>query len=271
MVDKVVVSGGQMTVLEAPQKEESRSHLNPTLLPGRPYPLGAAVHKNGTNFAIFSQDATRVELCLFNSDGEQTACIALRERTAYVWHGLVLDIKPGQLYGYRIHGPWEPDQGHRFNPNKLLVDPYAKAISGDVDWKAPIFPYDLASGDDGKIDEQDSAAGVPKSVVIDNKFDWGDDSLPETPLADSVIYEVHVKGFSVRNPMVPEKLRGTYAGLAHESSINYFKKLGITAVELLPVHHFIDEEHLVDKGLSDRLFRADVTVQFFGRPRGTGA
>jgi glycogen operon protein len=251
MVDKVVVSGGQMTVLEAPQKEESRSHLNPTLLPGRPYPLGAAVHKNGTNFAIFSQDATRVELCLFNSDGEQTACIALRERTAYVWHGLVLDIKPGQLYGYRIHGPWEPDQGHRFNPSKLLVDPYAKAISGDVDWKAPIFPYDLASGDDGKIDEQDSAAGVPKSVVIDNKFDWGDDSLPETPLADSVIYEVHVKGFSVRNPMVPEKLRGTYAGLAHESSINYFKKLGITAVELLPVHHFIDEGHLVDKGLSD--------------------
>jgi isoamylase len=251
MVDKVVVSGGQMTVLEAPQKEESRSHLNPTLLPGRPYPLGAAVHKNGTNFAIFSQDATRVELCLFNSDGEQTACIALRERTAYVWHGLVLDIKPGQLYGYRIHGPWEPDQGHRFNPSKLLVDPYAKAISGDVDWKAPIFPYDLASGDDGKIDEQDSAAGVPKSVVIDNKFDWGDDSPPETPLADSVIYEVHVKGFSVRNPMVPEKLRGTYAGLAHESSINYFKKLGITAVELLPVHHFIDEGHLVDKGLSD--------------------
>jgi isoamylase len=251
MVDKVVVSGGQMTVLEAPQKEESKSHVNLTLLPGRPYPLGATAHKKGTNFAIFSQDASRVELCLFNSHGEQTACIALRERTAYVWHGLVRDIKPGQLYGYRIHGPWEPDQGHRFNPNKLLVDPYAKAISGDVNWKAPIFPYDLASGDDGKIDEQDSAAGVPKSVVIENKFDWGDDSPPETPLADSVIYEVHVKGFSVRNPMVPEKLRGTYAGLAHESSISYFKKLGITAVELLPVHHFIDEGHLVDKGLSD--------------------
>jgi isoamylase len=240
-----------MTVLEAPQKEQSKSHVNPTLLPGRPYPLGATVHKKGTNFAIFSQDATRVELCLFDSDGEQTDCIALRERTAYVWHGLVLDVKPGQLYGYRIHGPWEPDKGHRFNPNKLLVDPYAKAISGDVDWKAPIFPYDLASGDDGKIDEQDSAAGVPKSVVIDSTFDWGDDCAPETPLADSVIYEVHVKGFSIRNPMVPEKLRGTYAGLAHESSINYFKKLGITAVELLPVHHFIDEGHLVDKGLSD--------------------
>jgi isoamylase len=145
----------------------------------------------------------------------------------------------------------EPDKGHRFNPNKLLVDPYAKTISGDVDWKAPIFPYDLASGDDGKMNEQDSAAGVPKSVVIENKFDWGDDYAPETPLADSVIYEVHVKGFSVRNTMVPEQLRRTYADLEHESSISYFTKLGITAVELLPVHHFIDEGHLVDKGLSD--------------------
>jgi isoamylase len=241
-----------MTVLESTQKEESKSQqINRTLLPGRPYPLGATVYKKGTNFAIFSQDATRVELCLFDSDGKQTDCIPLRERTAYVWHGLVRDIKPGQLYGYRIHGPWEPDKGHRFNPNKLLVDPYARAISGHVDWKAPIFPYDLASGDDGTIDEQDSAAGIPKSVVIDDSFDWGDDCAPETPLADSVIYEVHVKGFSVRNPMVPEQLRGTYAGLAHESSIDYFKKLGITAVELLPVHHFIDEGHLVDKGLSD--------------------
>jgi isoamylase len=242
-----------MTVLEAPKKEESKSEeqRNRTLLPGRPYPLGATVYKKGTNFAIFSQDATKVELCLFDSDGVQTHCIALREHTAYVWHGLVRAISPGQLYGYRIHGPWEPEKGHRFNHNKLLVDPYAKAIAGHVDWKAPIFPYDLASGDDLKFDEQDSAAGVPKSVVIDSEFDWDDDCAPETPLADSVIYEVHVKGFSVRNPMVPEKLRGTYAGLAHESSINYFKKLGITAVELLPVHHFIDEGHLVDKGLSD--------------------
>jgi isoamylase len=242
-----------MTVLEAPKKEESKSEeqRNRTLLPGRPYPLGATVYKKGTNFAIFSQDATKVELCLFDSDGVQTDCIALREHTAYVWHGLVRAISPGQLYGYRIHGPWEPEKGHRFNHNKLLVDPYAKAIAGHVDWKAPIFPYDLASGDDLKFDEQDSAAGVPKSVVIDSEFDWDDDCAPETPLADSVIYEVHVKGFSVRNPMVPEKLRGTYAGLAHESSINYFKKLGITAVELLPVHHFIDEGHLVDKGLSD--------------------
>jgi isoamylase len=242
-----------MTVLETSQSEESKNKLkiDRTLLPGQPYPLGATVLKMGTNFAIFSQDATRVELCLFDSDGRQTDCIVLRERTAFVWHGFVRDIKPGQLYGYRIHGPWEPEKGHRFNHNKLLVDPYAKAISGSVDWKAPIFPYDLTSKDDARMDEEDSATGVPKSVVIDNEFDWGDDRAPETPLADSVVYEVHVKGFSICNPMVPERLRGTYAGLAHESSINYFKKLGITALELLPIHHFIDEGHLLDKGLSD--------------------
>ena len=223
--------------------------MNRTLLPGRPYPLGATVSSKGTNFAIFSQDATRVDLCLFDAEGKQTDCIALRERTAFVWHGFVRHIKPGQLYGYRIEGPWEPEKGHRFNYNKLLVDPYAKAISGKVDWKAPIFPYDVASGDDLKMDTQDSAEGVPKSVVVDPRFNWDDDCPPETPLADSVIYEVHVKGFSMRNPAVPEKIRGTYAGLAHASSIEYFEKLGVTAVELLPVHHFIDDGHLIEKGL----------------------
>lgn len=192
-----------------------------------------------------------MELCLFDSPGKQTDCISLRERTAFVWHGFVRDIKAGQSYGYRVHGPWEPEQGHRFNPNKLLVDPYAKAISGKVDWKAPIFPYDVLSGDDLKMDSQDSASGVPRCVVVDTKFDWGDDSPLEIPLADSIIYEVHVKGFSIRNSAIPREIRGTYAGLGHESSIEYLKKLGITAVELLPVHHFIDEGHLVDKGLVD--------------------
>jgi len=222
-----------------------------TLLPGRPYPLGATVYKNGTNFAIFSQDATRVDLCLFDENGKQTDCVTLREHTAFVWHGQLLDIRPGQLYGYRIDGPWDPENGQRFNFNKLLVDPYANAIAGEVDWKAPIFPYDLASGDDTQMDKQDSAAGVPKCVVVDQHFDWGDDAPPETPLADSVIYEMHVRGFSMRNSQIPKPLRGTYAGLAHESSIDYLKKLGVTAVELLPVHHFIDEGHLVDKGLRD--------------------
>jgi glycogen operon protein len=177
--------------------------------------------------------------------------VDLRERTAFVWHGLIRDVKPGQRYGYRVEGPWEPEKGLRFNAHKLLVDPYAKALTGDVNWKAPIFPYDVASGDDLKFNDEDSADGVPKSIVIDSHFDWEGDRLPETPLADSIIYEVHVRGFSKLNEAVPEKLRGTYAGLACGASIAYLKKLGITAVELLPVHHFIDEGHLVDRGLHD--------------------
>jgi isoamylase len=225
--------------------------MDHTLLPGRPYPLGATSSGKGTNFAIFSEGATRVDLCLFDADGKQTGFVTLRERTAHVWHGLLCDIKPGQLYGYRVHGPWEPEMGRRFNAAKLLIDPYAKAISGKVDWKAPIFGHDAASGNDLKIDTQDSAAGIPKCVVIESKFDWEGDYRPDLPLADSVVYEVHVRGFSMRNPEIPENLRGTYAGLGHEVSISYFKKLGITAVELQPIHHFIDEGHLVDKGLTD--------------------
>jgi glycogen operon protein len=222
-----------------------------TLLPGRPHPLGATPTAIGTNFSLFSENATCVSVCLFDETGKQTDCVDLRERTAFVWHGLIRDVKPGQRYGYRVEGPWEPEKGLRFNAHKLLVDPYAKALTGDVNWKAPIFPYDVASGDDLKFNDEDSADGVPKSIVIDSHFDWEDDRLPETPLADSIIYEVHVRGFSKLNEAVPEKLRGTYAGLACEASIGYLKKMGITAVELLPVHHFIDEGHLVDRGLHD--------------------
>lgn len=225
--------------------------MSRTVLPGTSYPLGATPSSRGTNFALYSENATAVSVCFFDEAGNQTDCVALKERTAFVWHGLVKGIKPGQRYGYRVEGPWEPEKGLRFNSAKLLCDPYAKALTGDVDWKAPIFPYDVMSGDDLKKDEQDSAAGVPKSVVVDPKFDWGDDCPPQTPLADSVIYEVNVRGFSKQNPMVEEKLRGTYAALASEASINYFKMLGITAVELLPVHHFIDEGELVERGLRD--------------------
>ena len=225
--------------------------MDRTLLPGRPYPLGATPGSKGTNFALYSENATSVRVCFFDEAGKEIDSVILQERTAFVWHGLIRGIKPGQRYGYRVDGPWAPAQGHRFNAHKLLVDPYAKAISGEVDWKAPIFPYDVASGDDLKFDDQDSAAGVPKCVVVADKFDWEGDCPPETPLPDSVIYEVHVRGFSKRNPDVPEKLRGTYAGLACDASISYLKKLGITAVELLPVHHFIDEGHLVDKNLRD--------------------
>jgi glycogen operon protein len=222
-----------------------------TLLPGKPYPLGAVPTSQGTNFALYSENATAVQVCFFDEQGMQTDYVSLKECTAFVWHGLVRNIKAGQRYGFRVEGPWQPEKGLRFNPAKLLVDPYAKALSGDVDWKAPIFPYDAASGDARKLSPEDSAAGVPKSIVIDGRFDWGDDCPLQTPIADSILYEVHVRGFSIRNPDVPEKLRGTYAGLAHEASITYLKKLGITAVELLPVHHFIDEGQLLDKGLRD--------------------
>ena len=221
------------------------------LLPGRPYPLGAKVNSRGANFALYSEHGTAVTVCFFDQSGKQTDCIDLKEHTANVWHGFILGIKPGQKYGYRVDGPWKPEDGMRFNKAKLLVDPYAEAISGIVDWKQPIFPYNIESGNDMERDDRDSAAGVPKSVVVSDTFDWGSDCAPDIPLADSVIYEVHVKGYSIKNPMVPEELRGTYAGLGHQSSINYLKKLGITAVELLPVHHFINNGSLLEKGLSN--------------------
>jgi glycogen operon protein len=222
-----------------------------TLLPGKPYPLGATLSTKGTNFALYSENATAVSVCFFDENGNETDCVPLQERTAYVWHGLIRDIGPGQRYGYRVDGPWEPEVGHRFNPSKLLVDPYAKAISGDVDYQKPIFAYDVHNSDDLVRDDQDSASGVPKSVVVDDRFDWDNDCSPSTPLAESVIYEVNVRGYSIQNPKVPKELRGTYAGLACPASIEYLKNLGITAVELLPVHHFIDEGHLLDRSLRD--------------------
>ena len=219
------------------------------LLPGSPLPLGAKATSTGTNFAVYSEHATGVSVCFFDESGTETDRIPLRERTAFVWHGHVVGVKPGQLYGYRVDGPWEPEAGFRFNSSKLLIDPYSKAISGTVDWKAPVFPYKVETGDDLQKCDKDSAAGMPKSVVIEHRFDWGGDCPPQIPLSDSVIYELHVKGFSQLNPEVPEKLRGTYAGLAHPSSIRYLKDLGITAVELLPTHEMVDDGHLVDKGL----------------------
>jgi glycogen operon protein len=225
--------------------------MSRTLLPGKPYPLGATAYRRGTNFAIYSDAATRVDVCFFDPDGRQTDCITLRERTAHTFHGFVNGIKAGQLYGLRVDGPWDPAHGLRFNFNKLLVDPYAKALAGNIDWKKPIFGYDVQSGDANKMSEEDDADAVPKSVVIDNTFDWEGDITLDIPLADSIIYEMHVRGFSIRNPAVPEELRGTYAGLAHEASIDYLQRLGVTSVELLPIHHFIDEGHLVDKGLRD--------------------
>ena len=192
-----------------------------TLLPGKPYPLGATPTSLGTNFALFSENATAVHVCFFDDDGKQVDCVALKEVTAFVWHGLVRNIKPGQRYGYRVEGPWEPEKRLRFNASKLLVDPYAKAITGQhrneslpslPDPKGPIYPYDVNSGDDLKKDETDDADFVPKSIVVSDKFDWEGDCAPQTPIADSIIYEVHVRGFSKRNPDVPNDLQGTYAG-----------------------------------------------------------
>jgi len=224
-----------------------------TVLPGKPYPQGATWDGTGTNFALYSETAERVQLCLFEQrDSSKAETIEVRERTAHVWHCYLPNIQPGQLYGYRVHGPYDPNQGLRFNPAKLLIDPYAMAIAGKVDWSKPIFPYKLGDPqEDLAKDERDSAAGMPKGVVVSPYFDWEQDRAPKVPLSDSIIYEMHVKGFTHCNPEVPAELRGTYAGLASKAAITYLKKLGITAVELMPIHEILDDKHLVDKGLKN--------------------
>jgi len=234
-----------------------------TILPGRPFPQGATWDGTGTNFAIYSESAERVELCLFDqANAPETEHIELHEQTAFVWHCFLPSVHPGQIYAYRIHGPYAPERGLRFNAHKLLIDPYAKALTGKVDWSAPIFPYPLGNPDgDLVMDAQDSVAGMQKCVVVNPYFDWDQDRAPKTPLSDSVIYEVHVKGFSMRNPDVPEQVRGTYAGLASRPCVEYLKKLGVTAVELMPVHDFLDDKHLVDRGL--RNYWGYNTTNFF--------
>ncbi|HYY76585.1 MAG TPA: glycogen debranching protein GlgX [Gaiellaceae bacterium] len=223
-----------------------------TVWPGRPFPLGAAWDGRGTNFSLFSEHAERVELCLFDGEDRETRH-ELRERTAFNWHGYLPGIGPGQRYAYRVHGPYEPEAGHRFNAVKLLVDPYAKAIEGPVRWEAAsVFPY-VPGGEDADLfpDDEDDADAIPKCVVVDPHFDWEDDAKPETPWHDTVIYEVHVRGFTKLHPGVREDLRGSFGGLASEGAIDYLNSLGITAVELLPVHHNADEHHLVEKGLTN--------------------
>jgi isoamylase len=224
------------------------------LYPGKPYPLGATWDRYGTNFALYSESATSVRVCLFDNedDGRETASYQLTERTDYVWHGYIPEIGPGQHYGFRVDGPYKPAEGLRFNRNKLLLDPYAKALSGNITWNPALFGYELGHPEeDLSFSQADSAACMPKSVVVDPSFEWGADKPPATPLYKSVIYEMHVKGFSMLNPAIPEPLRGTYAGLAHPASIKYLKDLGITAVELLPVHAFLTDQHLQDQGLAN--------------------
>jgi isoamylase len=220
--------------------------------PGRPFPLGPTWDGEGTNFSLFSEHAAKVELCLFDEQDRETT-YELTERTALNWHGYLPGVGPGQRYGYRVFGPWAPEQGHRFNPAKLLIDPYAKAIEGPVRWeRANVLPY-VPGGDDADLerDDEDDAEAIPKSVVIDESFDWEGDRPLGRPWHETVIYEMHVKGFTKLMERVPEELRGTYAGLASEPALEYLTSLGVTAVELLPVHHIADEMHLVDKGLSN--------------------
>ncbi|HSJ07133.1 MAG TPA: glycogen debranching protein GlgX [Longimicrobiales bacterium] len=221
------------------------------VLPGRSYPLGATYDGHGVNFALFSEHATQVELCLFDASGtEEVERVRLRERSGFVRHACLPGVGPGQVYGYRVTGPYEPENGHRFNPSKLLLDPYARAVVGTVDWKGPIFGYRIGNpAADLSYSDEDSAGAVPKGVVVDDAFDWEGDTLLRTPLHKSIIYEVHVKGFTMLHPGVPEDIRGTYAGMAHPAAIEHLRELGVTAVELLPIHEIVDEGHLAAQGL----------------------
>ncbi|HEY1892749.1 MAG TPA: glycogen debranching protein GlgX [Steroidobacteraceae bacterium] len=235
--------------------------------PGQPYPRGATWDGEGVNFALFSANADKVELCLFDASGRhEVQRITLRERTDEIWHCYLPEARPGLLYGYRVHGPYRPEQGQRFNPNKLLIEPYAKRLEGALQWSDAHFGYRLRHPKaDLSFDKRDSAAGTPKSRVIDSAFTWGDDRPPRVPWHDTVIYEAHVRGATMRHPEVPPPLRGTYAGLATAPMIEHFLRLGITTLELMPVHAFVDDRTLLDKGL--RNYWGYNTIGFFAPER----
>jgi isoamylase len=218
--------------------------------PGSPYPLGATWDGVGVNFAVFSEHATRVELCLFDSteSESESLTIPLTEQTDMVWHGYLPDVRPGQLYGYRVHGPYEPHHGHRFNPNKVVMDPYARVVGRPVRWDESLFGF-RAGHDDVTFDARDSAPHAPLAAVVDTAFTWGDDRPLRTPWHETLIYELHVKGFTKLHPDIPEPLRGTFLGLASEPAIKHLVTLGVTAVELMPVHHHTDDWHLAQRGL----------------------
>jgi glycogen operon protein len=223
----------------------------PIVWPGRPYPLGATWDGEGVNFALYSEHAEKVELCLFDASGKrESSRVVLPEHTDMVWHGYLPEVRPGQLYGYRVYGPYAPERGHRFNPHKLLLDPYGKQIQGSINWADSHFGYRIGHRqEDLSFDRRDNAAGMPKNRVIDSAFTWGADRPPRIPWHQTIIYELHVKGFTKCHPDVPAHLRGTYAGLATAPVIEHFIRLGVTAIELMPVHHFVDDRQLVDRGL----------------------
>ncbi len=221
-----------------------------TVEEGLPYPLGAHWDGKGTNFALFSANATKVEICLF--DGDHETRIELPEYTDEVFHGYIPEVGPGTFYGYRVHGPYEPEAGHRFNPQKLLLDPYARAHAGHLHWNPAIFGYRMESGDDLTFDERDSAPFMPKCVIVDQGFDWiGEAGRKNVPWDRTIIYETHVKGLTKKHPEVPEELRGTYAGFGSKPVVDYLASLGITSVELLPIHTFINDDFLLARKLTN--------------------
>jgi len=231
--------------------------------PGSPYPRGATWDGEGVNFSLFSANAEKVELCIFDPSGRrELQRVELRERTEAIWHCYLPEARPGLLYGYRVHGPYRPEHGHRFNPHKLLIEPYAKHLQGALRWSDAHFGYRIGGRrEDLTMDRRDNAAGMPKCRVVDPAFTWGDDRPPQIPWHDTVIYELHVRGFTMRHPLVPEPLRGTYAGLATAPVIDHLKRLGVTTVELMPVHSFVDDRHLLERGL--RNFWGYNTIGFF--------
>ena len=234
--------------------------------PGSPYPLGATFDGSGTNFALFSEVAERVELCLFDDAGVETR-IPVRDVDAFVWHVYLPSVGAGQRYGYRVWGPWAPEQGHRCDPNKLLLDPYAKATTGEISWGQPLFSYSF--DDPEKRNQDDSAHDMMLGVVINPYFDWSGESRPRTSYPDTLIYEAHVRGMTMQHPEVPEPLRGSYAGLAHPAIIEHLTLLGVTAIELMPVHQFLNDSVLHEKGL--RNYWGYNTISFFAPHSGYAA
>jgi isoamylase len=229
------------------------SSLKTRIQEGLPYPRGGTWDGKGTNFAVFSANATKVEVCIFDKTGAQELDrIELPEYTDQIWHGYLADVRPNTIYGYRVHGPYAPDAGHRFNPNKLLLDPYACAHLGELKWNPAVYGYKLESGDDTTFDERDSAPFMPKCIVVDPGFDWKGQPLHrQVPWDNTIIYETHVKGFTRLHPGVPQRLRGTYAGLGSKKAVEYIKSLGVTSVELMPIHTFVNDSYLLDKGLTN--------------------
>jgi glycogen operon protein len=247
------VDGGRSRGAAGARAPVRRRAMTPitAVWPGRPYPRGATWDGEGVNFAMFSEHAEKVELCVFDAGGRrELQRVEFKERTDFVWHCYLPEARPGMLYGYRVHGPYQPEQGHRFNPHKLLLDPYAKSAVGGLRWSDALYGYTVGSKrEDLSFDRRDSAPGMPRCKVIDSAFTWGGDKRPEVPWHEMVIYELHVRGFTLRHPEVPPQLRGTYAGLATAPVIDYLKRLGVTTVELMPVHAFVDDHRLVARGL----------------------